>query len=207
MMPLSKYKICPECGKQNPPSLFECKYCETDLTSVKVVEDTAEKSPAAETNQAPVSVKTELVRICECGAENAPQARKCKVCGEDISDIRPVQAEKHETKVLSYELKSLDETCSVTIDKPLVVIGREAELKEYLQAKVYVSRQHAKLTVVGDKVFIENLSHTNKTFLNNEEIPQDVSALLQNGDEIGLGGKVVQGNRQEKAAYFVFGVK
>ena len=189
MMPLSKYKICPECGKQNPPSLFECKYCETDLTGVKVVEDTAEKSPAAETNQAPVSVKTELVRICECGAENAPQARKCKVCGEDISDIRPVQAEKHETKVLSYELKSLDETCSVTIDKPLVVIGREAELKEYLQAKVYVSRQHAKLTVVGDKVFIENLSHTNKTFLTMKRFRKMFPPCFKMGMKLGSAAK------------------
>ncbi len=206
-MELTKYKVCPECGKHNSPNLLECRYCEADLTSVKVVDRAANEavSNLSDTGSAPV--ETELVRICECGAHNAPQARKCKVCGEDISDIIPVQVEKEAKPSFSYELKSYDGAFSVTLDKPLVVIGRESELKEYLQAKVYVSRQHARLTVVADKVFVENLSRTNKTFLNNEEIPDGTPTAIQNGDEIGLGGKVIDGSRQDKAAYFVFQVK
>ena len=133
--------------------------------------------------------------------------RKCKVCGEDISDIIPVQIEKKAKKVLSYELRSFDGAFAVTFDKPLIVVGREAELQNYLQAKVYVSRQHAKLTVVADKVFIENLSRTNKTFINNEEVPDGTPTALQNGDEIGLGGKIIEGSRQDKAAYLIFRVK
>ena len=206
MMELTKYKVCPECGKHNSPNLLECRYCEADLTSVKVVDSAAEEA-ASNSSGASAPTETELVRICECGAQNAPQARKCKVCGEDISDILPVQVEKKAKKPFSYELKSYDGVFSVTIDKPLVVIGRESELREYLQAKVYVSRQHARLTVVADKVFIENLSQTNKTYLNNEEIPDGTPTAIQNGDEIGLGGKVVDGSRQDKAAYFVFQVK
>ncbi len=207
MMELTKYKVCPECGKHNSPNLLECRYCEADLTSVKVVDSAVEEatSKPADTSSSPA--ETELVRICECGAQNAPQARKCKVCGEDISDIIPVQVEKNAKKAFSYELKSYDEAFSVMINKPLVVIGRESELKEYLRAKVYVSRQHARLTVVADKVFIENLSRTNKTFLNNKEIPDGIPTAIQNGDEIGLGGKVIDGNRQDNAAYFVFQVK
>ena len=208
MMDLPKYKICPECGKHNPPSLIECRYCEADLTSVKVVDSSAEEANAkAQKERASESVETELVRICECGAENAPQARKCKVCGEDISDIIPVRVEKKAKKSFSYELKSQDGSFSITLDKPLVVVGREAELKEYLQSKVYVSRQHARMTVVADKVFIENLSRTNKTYLNNEEIPDGTPTALSNGDEIGLGGKVIDGSRQDNAAYFIFQVK
>ena len=87
-----------------------------------------------------------------------------------------------------------------TLDKPLVVVGREADLKEYLQSKLYVSRQHARMTVVADKVFIENLSRTNKTYLNNEEIPDGTPTALGNGDEIGLGGKEIDGSRQDKRA-------
>lgn len=54
--------------------------------------------------------------------------------------------------------------------QPVVVMGREAELKDYLGDKMYVSRQHAKLTVVAGKVLIENLSNTNRTFKNNKPI-------------------------------------
>ena len=206
-MELTKYKVCPECGKHNPPNLLECRYCEADLTSIKVVDSAADISSSTPDELAPAPVETELVRICECGAHNAPQARKCKVCGEDISDIIPVQIEKQAKKAFSYELKAFDGAFAVTIDKPIIVIGRESELKEYLQTKVYVSRQHARLSVIADKVFVENLSRTNKTFLNNTEIPDGTPTAVQNGDEIGLGGKVIDGTRQDKAAYFIFQVK
>ena len=121
-MELTKYKVCPECGKHNSPNLLECRYCEADLTSVKVVDSAAEEA-ASNSSSASAPTETELVRICECGAHNASQARKCKVCGEDISDIIPVQVEKEATKAFSYELKSYDGVFSVTIDKPLMVIG------------------------------------------------------------------------------------
>lgn len=210
-MELTKYKVCPECGKHNPPSLLECRYCEADLTGVKVVDQETEvqKAPIANesANLAPEEVETELVRICECGEENPPQARKCKACGEDISDIIPQQISKKAAKAFSYELKSVDGSLSVTIDKPLIVVGREAELKDYLSEKVYVSRQHARFTVVAEKVFVENLSETNKTFLNNEEIPAVTPTAISDGDEIGLGGKVINNSRQDKAAYFIFKVK
>ena len=61
--------------------------------------------------------------------------------------------------------------------------------------------------VMTDKVFVENLSRTNKTFLNNEEILDGTPTAIQNGDEIGLGGKVIDGSRQDQAAYFIFQVK
>ena len=208
-MELDKYKVCPECGKHNDPSLLECRYCEADLTGIKVVDESTETQPesveqANSNNQKGKS----LVRICsECGAENAPQARKCKSCGEDISDILPVQVEQDVKKTFTYELRAIDGTFSIEIDKPLVVLGREALLKEYLGERVYVSRQHARLTVVAGKVFIENLSQTNKTFINNEEICDATPTAINDGDEIGLGGKVIDGNRQAKAAYLVFRVK
>jgi ribosomal protein L40E len=205
-MEVSKYKICPECGKQNPTSLLECRYCEADLTGVKVVDSTMEQKNEVEAEAVHPS-QSELVRICECGAENAPQARKCTVCGEDISDIIPTPIERTTPKAFTYELTSTDGSFAELLDKPLVVIGREAELKDYLSDKVYVSRQHARLTVVAGKVFLENLSRTNKTYVNNIEIPDGTPTALNNGDEIGLGGKVIENTRQEKAAYLVFRVK
>ena len=208
MMELEKYKVCPECGKHNAPSLLECRFCEADLTGCKIVDKTTEAAvPAKPEKSASAEEKAVLVRICDCGAENAPQARKCKACGEDISDIIPARVPVAEKRPFIYELRSVDGSFSVSLDQVVTVIGREAQLKEYLSSKVYVSRQHAKLTVVAEKVFIENLSRTNKTFVNNEEISGETPTAVNNGDEIGLGGKVINGTRQENAAYFVFQVK
>ena len=47
------------------------------------------------------------------------------------------------------------------------------------------------------------MSSTNKTFVNNKEVPNDEPTALNFGDEIGLGGKVVSDTRQDNAAYFV----
>ena len=200
-MELTKYKVCPECGKHNPPSLLECRYCEADLTGVMVADGASEQEAEA-AGPCGITEEKTLVRICECGVENPPQARKCQACGEDISDIVPV--EKGQARPFTYALRSLDGGFSVTMDKPLCVIGREADLRDRLADKVYVSRQHARLTVVAEKVFIENLSQTNRTFVNSEKIPSGVPVALRDGDEIGLGGKVIDGARQEQAAYFIF---
>lgn len=206
-MELTKYKVCPECGKHNLPSLLECRYCESDLTGIRVVDSETEQKQGAKNQQPVVPVVSELVRICECGAENPPQARKCSVCGEDISDIIPCQKQGQVVAELSYELRSVDGSFTAMVDKPVFIIGREVELRNYLADKIYVSRRHAKITIVAGKLFIENLSGTNKTYLNNEEISETVPTAISSGDEIGLGGKVVDGCRQEEAAYFILQVK
>ena len=209
MMELKQYKICPSCGEHNRPASLECRKCETDLTGVRVVDSEtehtiqraeSEKSAATESE----SGTTTLVRVCEeCGAENAPQARKCKQCGEDISDILPIPSSHSPEKPLAYRLTSVDGEYSAVMDKPLNVVGREADLRDYLSTKMFVSRRHAELTIVDGKAFVRNLSSTNKTFVNNVEIPNDEPTAINFGDEIGLGGKVISGTRQEQAAYFV----
>ena len=202
-MELQKYKVCPACGEHNTPSLLECRKCETDLTGIKVVDCAAQSAPSAE--EAPPSAP--LVRICECGAQNPPQARKCNACGEDISDILPCSAASDKDIPFTYELSDLDGNFSVRLEEPVTVIGRNAALKEYLGAKSYVSRTHAKLTIVAGKVFIENLSKTNGTYINNAPLECGTPVPLQHGDEIGFGGKVLQGTRQEQAAYFTLSIK
>lgn len=205
-MALQKYKVCPNCGEQNAPTLLECRICETDLTGIKVVDSSITSETSASQDTTPEPVPT-LARICECGAQNPPQARKCKVCGEDISDILPSSVAQEDVIPFSYELKAIEDDFSVVLDKPVVIIGRNAELKEYLQKKLYVSRNHAKLTIVAGKVFVENLSATNKTYINNEPIEDGSPTALSNGDELGLGGKVHNELRQSQAAYFTFSIK
>lgn len=200
-MALEKYKTCPACGEHNLPSLLECRKCEADLTGIAVA-DSLTDGKQTMTSDAAVM----LFRVCECGERNPSQARKCQACGEDITDIIPAAIENN-CKAFCYQLKPIDGDESVTIDKPVIIVGRESELKGLLSHKAYVSRQHARLTIVAGKVFIENLSKTNKTFINNELIAGNKPTELQNGDEIGLGGNAVCGRRQDNAAYLTFRVK
>lgn len=208
-MALQKYKVCPVCGEHNPPSLLECRKCETDLIGIKVVDSNTEQLDKEQGGGTGANKPAEpvLVRICDCGAQNLPQARKCKGCGEDISDIMPTIVTAEEKTAFAYELKAVGDEFAVTLDQPVCIVGREAELKEYLGSKMYVSRQHARFTIVAEKVFVENLSNTNKTFINNEAISGSDPVALANGDEIGLGGMEIDGKRQDNAAYFLFRIK
>lgn len=203
-MALEKYKVCPVCGEHNAPSLLECRKCETDLTGVKVVDSSTE---VKQEENAPDAASEELFRVCDCGELNPPQSRKCRACGEDISDIIPTKHAAPTPTPFTYKLESLDGSFSVSIDDGVIVLGREASLKDYLSSKMYVSRQHAKLTIVAGKVFIENLSKTNQTFVNNEPINDDKPIALNDGDEVALGGKEIGGKRQDDAAFFRFVVQ
>lgn len=196
---MEKFKICPVCGMRNKPNMIECLGCETDLTSVKATDEETEKAKNDTPESAVSKSQEEYVRICDCGCINAPTAKKCTECGEDISDIAPtLNMQRNEC---TFVMTSVDGTYVFEIKDGETLIGREHEMKEYLMSKPYVSRQHAKLIKEADKVFIENLSGTNYTFVNNQRIAERTELKLD--DEIGLGGNEVNGKRQDEAAYLV----
>jgi len=198
---MEKYKICPSCKTKNGPTLFECINCEADLTGVKITDEETEKM-IAENAAASPEASQKMVRVCECGTKNAPNARKCGFCNEDISDITPTpDAEVEQPRAISFIFSSLDGQFAYKVTSEETVIGRENVMREYLSAKSYVSRSHAKLTLMDDGLFIENLSNTNFTYVNNRKITDRTK--LQDGDEIGLGGTNLNGKRQEQAAYFL----
>lgn len=197
---MEKYKVCPSCKTKNEPTLLECINCEADLTRVKITDEETDRMLAE--NAAVQSAATvKRVRVCECGAKNPANARKCGSCGEDISDITPVLDEEEEQRTFTYVLSSLDGQYAYKLAADEVTIGRENIMGEYLSAKSYVSRMHAKLVLAEDGLYIENMSNTNFTYVNNKKILERTK--LQDGDEVGLGGLNVNGRRQEQAAYFL----
>ena len=193
---MNKYKICPSCGTHNPPTVFECIECETDLTAVRAVDEDSEK---IQTEKSEKTTGGKMVRICDCGARNLPSARKCSVCGEDISDILPVPSDEEN---LRYVLTSADGEYAFEITDAAVVIGRENAMREYLSPKIYVSRNHAELTISDGRLMIKNLSKANGTYVNNNKLGDDLQEL-KDGDELSQGGCVVNGSRQANAAYFL----
>ena len=139
--------------------------------------------------------------MCECGAKNPPNARKCSSCGEDISDILPITEREEEQSTSAHILSSLDGQYVYKMTDGQVIIGRENHMSEYLSGKSYVSRAHAKLFLEESGLSVENMSSTNFTYVNNKKIQERTK--LQDGDEVGLGGMSITGSRQEEAAYFL----
>lgn len=69
-----------------------------------------------------------------------------------------------------------------------VVIGRSSELDMVLVEDM-VSRKHAKITLSGGKITIEDLGSTNGTFVNGEKVRQ---ARLKEGDRILIGTSILK---------------
>lgn len=199
---MEKFKVCPYCGKRNVPIALECEVCETDLSTVRVVdEDIIQNETEKQEGKAEQTPQTEWVRICEeCGLANPANARKCQSCGEDISDVLPSQhtsgGKNH------FILSSLDGIYAYELQEGKTVIGREEKMAEYLSSKCFVSRKHAQLVLENGHVSIENYSRTNFTYVNNEKLSDSI-VELHDGDIVGLGGNEINGKRQDDAAYFV----
>ena len=196
---MEKFKICPVCGMHNKPNMIECIGCETDLTSVKATDEATEQAKITAQENTSENVEEKYVRICDCGCINSATAKKCIECGEDISDIAPILQSENNT--CKYVMTSLDGEYAYEIKDGTAILGRENEMKEYLADKAYVSRQHAKIMKDDDKVYIENLSNTNFTFVNNQKIVEKTE--LHVDDEIGLVGNETNGSRQSGAAYLI----
>lgn len=192
-MAVAKYKRCPQCGQHVSPTVIECPACEADLLGVPVAD---EELPPVQADPP----RSALVRRCDCGAENPPQARKCAACGEDISDIVPAPAQMQQG-CLAAELVSLDGQWKVAVSSEPVTLGREQVGSEYLRSRSYVSRVQARLEMKDGELQITSLSRSNPTFVNDVPMQTGEVRRLSCGDEIGLGGCVINGQRQEEAAY------
>ena len=204
---LSKYKICPACGTKNDPRNMECITCSYDLMSTPIMDSDNVKTQSSQAGTPKINtprqeVIVELVRICSCGEMNPSQLRKCQRCHEDISDVMPIP--KPDENIVRYQLEQIDTNYIYHVPCGTVIIGRENNMKECLAEKSYVSRIHEKLIANNGKLYIENLSKTNFTYVNNAKISEGQTEL-KIGDEIGLGGMLINGKRQEQAAFFIVG--
>lgn len=190
---MEKYKICPNCGEKNDPSLMECSNCGEELFQVGITDPKTIIDP-------PDDSPHRLVKYCDCGAVNPPNARKCESCGEDISDISPEPERNSTLEEKSIRLFDTDGNELYKMNKGDVVIGRSNGLSDYLIEKTYVSNSHCRLYTEEEDFYIEDLNSTNSTFVNGEKITG--RTILSDGDEVALGGIIVNGEHQKKAAYF-----
>lgn len=205
---MEKYKICPGCGKHYTAKSLECRYCEISLAGIQTTDDETEATREKNKREEPVKGSSipndgHMIKICsECGAINAPNVRKCENCGEDISDVRPtLETDIQPVGACKFILQSISGDFNYEVPLEGCIVGRENQMSEYLMNKTFVSRQHATIYIENDRLFIENLSKTNNTYVNNVMIKEKTE--LKADDEIGLGGNNINGKRQDLAAYFI----
>jgi hypothetical protein len=94
-------------------------------------------------------------------------------------------AKQHALRFISGKYQGGEFPLSATKE---IVVGRSSELDMVLVEDM-VSRRHAKITVTGDEIFIQDLGSTNGTFVNGEKIKR---ARLQEGDRILIGTSIIK---------------
>jgi hypothetical protein len=73
-----------------------------------------------------------------------------------------------------------------------VVIGRNPKDSPYIINHSDVSRKHARMKVMKDRVFIEDLGSTNGTSVNGQAIEDKGPVSLNNGDQVIIGSVVMK---------------
>jgi hypothetical protein len=78
-------------------------------------------------------------------------------------------------------------TCIIGRRSPANNIYPDIDLSNQGEAGLSVSRQHARITIEEDQIFIEDLNSSNSTQLNGQQLIPGKRYIIQNGDMIQLG--------------------
>jgi|AntAceMinimDraft_1070359.scaffolds.fasta_scaffold73171_2 hypothetical protein len=73
-----------------------------------------------------------------------------------------------------------------------VIIGRSPQSSPYVINHADVSRKHARMRMMQDRIFIEDLGSTNGTSVNGQSIDERGPTSVSNGDQIIIGSVVMQ---------------
>lgn len=68
-----------------------------------------------------------------------------------------------------------------------VVVGRDPSGSSHVVVDPSVSREHARLSVDGGALWVEDLDSTNGTFLHGRRLEAGERARVEDGDELALG--------------------
>lgn len=79
---------------------------------------------------------------------------------------------------------------TISINKPVFRLGKERSYVDYFVANNNaVSRSHADIITRGNKYFVKDLNSTNRTYINNQELPIHMEVEIYDGDRLRLGNE------------------
>lgn len=198
---------CSQCGRDigNVKAITEenaKKKEEQELLQQREAEGDGEQSESTndDSNSAPGDISNNLEQYIECEEchyHNLPTQRTCAKCGEPLAGIPITKGGSVENTnpggtlinpEVNKKICSMDGEWVLELDSLEIVLGRQAIGKEYLEKKPYVGRNHAKITVIGSDVYLEDLNSTNGTYIDGQRLEVGKAIKLCTENIIGLGG-------------------
>jgi pSer/pThr/pTyr-binding forkhead associated (FHA) protein len=158
-----------------------------------------------------------LLICADCGVRLAPGSNFCDMCGAPVGEVPPTswagaEPEAQRPYAPQARLKPAQPAVAAVQGRLVVegtnamlsfppgktefTIGREdpvsglfpeIDLTDHGGDGGGVSREHARITVWGAQVFIEDLNSTNFTYVNQQRLTPGQAHLLNDGDEVRLG--------------------
>lgn len=165
-----RLRNCPTCGADNPIEEEFCKSCGFWLKP--------ESQPAVPT---PVAIAE---------SPGSPAAIPASSAYETVSAAHSAGRLLSTATNASLPLPAQAEMIIGRRD-PERGISPDIDLSGQGNTSSSVSRQHARLLVQGNQVFIEDLNSTNSTYLNRQRLQPGQRYLVNSGDELRLGGVVL----------------
>jgi len=124
-----------------------------------------------------------IVRSATRDVRAAPQ-ESIVIGAAQAAELRAQQAQLPPARLTVVASPALGTGRLLVLREPLTV-GRSPECGLRLERDEFVSSRHARLTPSQEGLFVEDLSSTNGTFVN--DAPVTTSRLLQTGDVIKIG--------------------
>lgn len=180
--------LCPECGSHQSTGPPFCDQCGAPLS----------EQPAASPDAPQESV------CSACGAQLEPGNNFCDMCGTSVKESAPKpppasRPASATTQLVTIQGRLVVQATGAAIPlygKTQVLIGRgdpgsgtfpQVDLTDHGGKEGGVSRRHARITVQGGRVLIEDLNSTNGTRVNSKKLRPHQPHPIEYGDEITLG--------------------
>jgi pSer/pThr/pTyr-binding forkhead associated (FHA) protein len=161
---MNNFVFCPACHFKNEATSKVCAYCGTSLEPTSLNKSATEQMPLMDTRA--LGTPPELVEF----------------------------QKKLPSRTLALFLQNKEEPIIFRNVKE-IILGRipenEAEtfldLTQYSGYQLGVSRQHARITHIGEKYIIEDMGSTNGTWVNGRRLGTEETCVLHLNDVIDLG--------------------
>ena len=164
--------ICQECGHSNIEGSAFCENCGTRLTQVQQQIDAQPAAPASPP-PTPIPGPDPYPTPSPTPAQPPVSRMTARLVIQGANINLPVPPNQQEV-VIGRE-------------DPVSNVFPEINLDPHGGQDAGVGRTHAKLTLINNQAYIEDLNSVNGTWVNKQRIPSNNPIPINNGDEIRLG--------------------
>jgi hypothetical protein len=171
---------CPKCGAETPPDAVECLVCQSDLAA-----DEFDEIPTLHT-------RPKLLVLRNADRPRVRPASRLTDHAIDIPAETPTNPPPPGFRLrvvrglrvnLEYPLYEGKNMIGRGDDRPVDVDLRDQEPAD----RIWASRQHASLNLVGGVLTIEDLVSTNGTYVNRHRLPPGATRRLKEDDVLQVG--------------------